>query len=208
MKRSSSISISISPTSAIWLAVLVLFSEPSQLAALLVAVSLHELGHIAVARGLGIGISRFHLSVLGARLEVAREIPYLSELLLAAGGPLSGLLLALGARIVSATFVGALGVWLADLSTVSLCLSIFNLLPLPTLDGGRIYFCLLCSLFSLRAARLITRVLALLCLLSLWLLSVYLLLRAEFGLSMLIFSCIFFARCFIFDNRNGGFMSF
>lgn len=202
------ISISISPTSAIWLAVLMLFSEPSQLASLLVAVSLHELGHIAAARGLGIAISRFHLSVLGARLEVACEISYLSELLLAAGGPLSGLLLALGARLASGAVAGALGVWLGELSTVSLCLSVFNLLPLPTLDGGRIYFCLFCSLFGLRAARLITRALALLCLLSLWLLSVYLLLRAELGLSMLIFSCIFFAKCFIFDKRNGGFMSF
>lgn len=201
-------SISISPASAIWLAVLMLFSEPSQLTALIVAVLLHELGHIAVARALGIGISRLHLSVLGARLEVAREISYLSELLLAAGGPLSGLFLALGARLASGAAAGVFGVWLVSLSTVSLCLSLFNLLPIPTLDGGRIYFCFFCSLFGLRAARGITRSLALLCLLSLWLLSVYLLIRAELGLSMLIFSCIFFAKCFIFDNKIGGFMSF
>lgn len=188
----------ISPMSAIWLGVLLL-SGASHVGVLIFAIFIHELGHVLAARCVGVEISCFELSIFGARLEIGGEISYLGEVLVAMGGPLFGL-------IASAA---ALGIFeLSEFASVSLCLSLFNLLPLPTLDGGRIYFCVLCSLFGLRLARWVMQLLALLCLISLWLLSVYLLIRFEMGLSMLTFSCIFFARCFIFGDKSGGFMSF
>lgn len=199
--------IKVSPVWLGWVIFLIL-SGAEGIWAVIISVFIHEMGHVTAARLLGARIGRLELSMLGARLDIRGEISYAGEVLLAAGGPFFGLLLSLAANLCCSLFGGRYAESLSLLSLISLCLSVFNLLPLPSMDGGRICFCTLCSLFGLRFARWISRILAFLCLFSLWLLSVYLLLRSELGLSMLVFSCIFFARCFIFGDKIGGFMSF
>lgn len=199
--------VKISPVSLIWMIFLIL-SGMEGIWAVVISVFVHEMGHVVAARLLGVRISRFELSMLGARLGICGELSYVGEVLLAAGGPFFGLLFSLTVHLLGGLFGGIFKEYCSLLSLISLCLSIFNLLPLPSMDGGRICFCALCSLFGLRLARWISRLLAFLCLFSLWLLSVYLLLRSELGLSMLVFSCIFFAKCFIFGDKSGGFMSF
>lgn len=188
----------ISPTSIIWIAVLFIFNN-SHIIELILAIALHELGHIICAMILKVKIHRFELSILGARLHMAGDISYLQEFLISLCGPLSGVI---GfALCIHHDF-------LFDFAILSLCLSVFNLLPLSTLDGGRILNSLLCMIFPLSFTGKIMQLSTFFTLFCLWLLSVYILIKNGGALSMLVFSSIFFAKCFIFDNKNGDFNRF
>lgn len=185
--------------SIVWLLALIGLKTP-YLFPTLAAVALHEAGHIFFARILKIKIKCVHLSLLGARLEVGGEISYARELLLALGGPLFGLLGFAG------TFLPAQkceSPQLLYFSIISLVLALFNLLPLESLDGGRILKCLLCLCFKLEIATKIMSILSFLTLFVLWLFSVYVMLKISTGLTTFVFCSFFFAKCFIFNKKNG-----
>lgn len=188
----------ISPASIIWIAVLIFFNS-SHILELAFAIALHELGHIVCAMALKVKINRFELSILGARLHMSGDISYLQEFLISLCGPLAGLIGFAVCMPHNSLF---------HFSILSLCLSIFNLLPLSSLDGGRILNSLLCMLFSYPVAEKIMRISTFFSLFTLWLLSVYILIKNGGALSMLVFSSIFFTKCFILDNKNGDFSSF
>ncbi len=82
----------------------------------LLAAACHELGHLAAALAQGLEVRSLTLSAMGAELDISRRCSYPGELLLLLCGPLVNLLLA------------ALG--------INLLLALFNLLPIPPLDGG------------------------------------------------------------------------
>ena len=90
-------------------------------------------------------------------------------------------------------------------SILSLCLSIFNLIPLVSLYGGRILKCALCLIFSLDTAEKILRITSFITLVSLWMLSVYMMLRISNGIPMFIFCLIFFSSCFVFNIKTRDF---
>jgi len=108
------------------------------LPAALCAASLHELGHLAAIRAAGGRVKRLRLSAVGAELRLDGTLGYGAELLCALAGPAVNLLLAfVAARIGATMFAG-----------MSLVLGLFNLLPIGTLDGGRILRCLTGLLFG------------------------------------------------------------
>ena len=72
-----------------------------------------------------------------------------------------------------------------------------NLLPVASLDGGRILSCLLSLTLGADAARRVLRLLSLFLLSLLWLLSVYALLRAGQFLSLFVFSFSLLVRCMV-----------
>ena len=201
--------IKVSPLSIIWIAFLIIL-RTRFLFPLLCAVLLHEFGHLLCAKILKIRIKSFELSLLGARITTQREPSYLDELLFALGGPLAGLL------GFAFTFSAALDrmelpfyqSFLFPFSILSLCLALFNLITLPTLDGGRMLKCVLCLIFSLDTAEKILRFIAFLTLVSIWLLSVYMMLKSANGVPMFVFCLIFFSKCFIFGNKIRDFASF
>lgn len=125
--------VTISPTAPLLLALFVLLSSPLLLAALLSAALLHELGHYALLRCCGGRVTAIHITALGAEMQAAGRLSYGGELLAAAAGPVVNLAFAwllawLGGRWeVCYLFAGA-----------QLMLGVFNLLPLPALDGGSI----------------------------------------------------------------------
>ncbi|MBO5715731.1 MAG: site-2 protease family protein [Clostridia bacterium] len=91
---------------------------------------------------------------------------------------------------------------------ISLSLTIFNLIPLATLDGGRMLFCFVCKCFSLDIALKILRLTSFFTLFVFWIFSVYLVIKISAGLPMLVFCSIFFAKCFVFDTKSRDFTSF
>lgn len=196
--------IKISLISLLWMALLAISDTPYLLPTLF-AVVLHELGHIFCAKILKIQIRKFNLSLLGARLEIAGEISYQDELLLALGGPLFGAL-GFAFSLFPALKFGFPA--LLHFAIISLVLALFNLLPLETLDGGRILKCLFCLAFGLDTARKMMKIASFFTLFLMWLFSVYIMLKIASGVQTFVFCAFFFAKCFIFDRKNGDFASF
>ncbi len=195
--------IKISPLSIIWAFFLVYFKTP-YLIPLIFAVAIHELGHILIARILKIHLKSFEMSLLGARIESSDPLSYRDEFLLALGGPLFGFLgfalpLFPAVRYSNVPFCSD---FLLPFSVISLCLTFFNLIPISIFDGGRMLKCVLCRLVSLDLAEKVLSIFTFLALFSMWLLSVYMILKTAAGLPMFIFCLIFFVKCFIFNAQT------
>ena len=128
----------------------------------LLACALHEAGHVLAIHWAGSAIKEFNITAVGAELVLLRQLSYGRELLTAAAGPGTNLLLAALTGPRWPLFTG-----------LNLALAVFNLLPLEPLDGGRMLRC--CLSLTLgpggadRAGRLLSRAAAcLLLLLGLW----------------------------------------
>ena len=165
---------------------------------LLLAVTLHELGHILCAKILKIKISKLVLSPLGARLEIEDDVSYKNEFLIALSGPALGLV----GFFLASTLIKKIPS-VSSFAFISLALSIFNLLPLASLDGGRAAFCLLALALNIEISEKIMQFLSFFTLFAIWLFSVYVMLKFSSGLSAFVFCIIFFSKCFVFDIKKG-----
>ena len=88
----------------------------------------HELGHIAAAYLLGGRIRQLSYSAAGFKMQSGGSLSYAREIVVFASGPLCGLIASyIAAKLGFTAFSG-----------ISFLLSVFNLLPLSLLDGGRI----------------------------------------------------------------------
>ena len=157
----------------------------------LAAAAVHECGHMAAAWSVGARIRGLTLDLLGARMELEGFLSYGEEILVAAGGPfvsLAGAALAYPLWVV--TGVRAAGLFAA----ASGVLGLLNLLPVGTLDGGRILFCGTAWLWGESFAHTLLKITTGLLLIGLWMLAVYGLLRAGEMLSLFAFSMSLLAR--------------
>ena len=160
----------------------------------LTAAAIHEGGHLLFACAAGVRVRGMRLDLFGARVELSGLLSYGQELTVAAGGPLAGLL--------SAALGYPLGVltglwdsrWLPLFCGASLVLGLVNLLPVGTLDGGRMLYCTLARWGSERLAEGVLTLTATLSLLALWLIAAYALLRAGQMLSVFAFSLCLLLR--------------
>jgi len=109
--------------------------------ALLLAVSVHELGHMAAMKAMGIELHTLGLEFCGLKMEYDGHETLLKQAAAAAAGPAAGLILAL----LLSRFGGERAALAAGLS---LLLSLFNLIPVPPLDGGTLSLIILCALFG------------------------------------------------------------
>jgi Zn-dependent protease len=129
--------LSVSPWAALCAGLFFYAADGALLRAMLPAVLVHELGHALALRLSGGRIRELRLEPGGFCIRYASRPDRRGEILSAAAGPAAGLLYA-----PAAACFGPGG----ELSAgVSLLLSVFNLLPAPPLDGGRILESLLCA---------------------------------------------------------------
>lgn len=165
----------------------------SEVLVIAAAALLHECGHAVAAWGCGVNIRTLRLDLFGARMELSGMMSYGQELWVAAGGPLVNFLSAALVYPLWRAHGGAIEGCLFLFTVVSLGLGGLNLLPVGTLDGGRILRCAVAHLFGDRAAETVLCLTTALCLGGLWLLSVYALLRAGQMLSLFVFTlCLLF----------------
>lgn len=162
------------------------------------AALLHELGHVVMAAVCGIRLRECQIGIYGAGLVPDGGVySYGQEIALCLAGPLVNLICAsVGLWFLNGT---AGGFW-AGFVFSSLALGVLNLLPIQGFDGGRILCALLLRFCPPRTAERMVAVLSFLCVLSLWCLSVYLLLRFVASLSLFIFSLSLFSRIFLSEK--------
>ncbi len=174
------------------------------------AVLVHEMGHVVAARLLGVRLGGLRLSIFGARLGLGGVLSYRRELLIAAAGPAVNLVCAgvlllplwRGGGGALAAYLGGEAAGTA-FASASVGLALLNLLPVRTLDGGRILSCLLAPRFGPTVAEAVIMAGTALCLGGLWCFSVYALLRVGEMLGLFGFSMGLILRMMGKGGRDG-----
>lgn len=160
----------------------------------------HEAGHLLAARLCRVGIRGITLDLFGARIHVEGLLSYGQECMISCAGPAVNFLTVAVAAAVAAIgpfWLTGSGPWqgfLALFLAASLGLGTVNLLPVSTLDGGRMLFCLLATLWGDGIARRVLSVTTGIVLVLLWLAAAYALLRVGSMLSLFVFSLCLLVR--------------
>lgn len=140
-------------------ALLFCLGDAENAAALLLPILTHELGHLLALWALGLPIRGFQIELRGLCIEYGGHTGALGHAFVALSGPLAGLAYAfalsrLGVRIGSD--------WAFLSAGISLCLTLFNLLPALPLDGGVLLLRLSSALCGARVGRKLTEIAGLL----------------------------------------------
>ena len=117
-----------SPAFYLLLALMLLVLPLKWLFAAAIAALYHELCHVAAIRLCHGDIHRLSLSANGARLDIT-ELSIFQELICALAGPIGGLCLLFFAK------------WIPRIAVCAAFQSLYNLLPIYPLDGGRALWC-------------------------------------------------------------------
>ena len=130
-----------------------LLGDAWKITAVLLPVAVHELGHLLVLRLLGLPLRGIRLELRGLCIEYGGSCGALAHALIAAAGPLAGIVYAFAASRIG-NHLGS--DWLCMTAGVSLLLSLFNLLPAIPLDGGRLFLHLSCAFLGEKRGALLT----------------------------------------------------
>jgi len=123
--------------------------------AILIIITLHELGHCFAARALGSSVKKITLTALGGLAEIGVMPITWKEAIITIAGPAVNVVIA----IVGLPFIRNAGPVSSELFTkftpsntiyilwiMNLVILIFNLLPVYPMDGGRLWRCLIATL--------------------------------------------------------------
>lgn len=154
----------------------------NELFALTAALFLHELGHLAAAKILGIPLVRFRLSPMGGVMsfDFSRST-YGREAAVHFAGPLAGLLSAAVGWLILHDFF---------FTGISVTLACVNLLPIRGLDGGGILSCLLNRFLSPETAWHIAEICSVGGILLLWTAVLWIELRVTANMGLLAFAVV------------------
>ena len=168
---------------------LMLFNGMRDTLPLLAAAALHEAGHIFACLLFRVPIRFFRIHTSGAVIGYdTAALPYSAEAWIAAAGPIAGLCGTAAAVLWGNERSAVL------FASVSLGLSVFNLLPVPPLDGGVILSALLHQFFRADTCEKILSVFRHAGTVLLWIFSVSVQLRCGGNLSLLIISICMLIR--------------
>jgi stage IV sporulation protein FB len=118
-----------------------------ELFTLFVIVFIHELGHVAMAKGFGWRVKEVHLLPFGgvAVVEESGNIPAREEIWVALAGPIQNAWMA-GFALGMIQFSESDSLWWSYFLHANVLIGLFNMLPILPLDGGKV----LVSLLSFR----------------------------------------------------------
>lgn len=181
-RHSSAFRLELSASFLLLCALIIFFSEPGFLPALLIAALFHELGHLLAMLFFGAYPTRLRLGAVGFKIDYSGAISPLQEMLTALAGPALGLLFSFSCALLGNFLQWDFFLLCAGLGFI---LNAFNLLPILPLDGGRLLEFLLSSALGLNRGERLAHRLSLLLALALCLLGFALLLRG-FGPALFI----------------------
>lgn len=163
------------------LALLLLLVPFRWLCAILLAAIFHEFCHYAAIRLLTGNRSNVRLFSYAAHMNLP-EMSCGAEILCSLVGPIGGILL------------GMLWLWFPRLAMAGVLQSVYNLLPIYPLDGGRVLRCLLKIAASPPKAEIIEYALAFLCRIGILAVGLYGWIGLEYGPFCLLFSILMVIR--------------
>lgn len=158
------------------------------------AILLHEGGHILALILCGGKIERVRISPFGITLCTNSIPSYRRELAVALAGPFFGFWAFLLFRNTGGT--------LLLFAQINLAFSLFNLLPIEALDGGKTLSALLHLLLSPDTAEKVARGISFFFLLLLWMAAVWLLLIPGGSSSLFLLSLWLFSFGFLSERRK------
>lgn len=121
--------------------------------AIALPVAVHELAHIIALRIFGLKVKNVRAELTGLCIDYCGFAEPLAHIAAAFAGPAGGFIYAYAASLIARETGCA---WLELSAGISLLLSVFNLLPVLPLDGGRILLGLLTMLLGAQAGERIT----------------------------------------------------
>ncbi|MDY3846339.1 MAG: site-2 protease family protein [Eubacteriales bacterium] len=162
-------------------------------AVLLLSIMIHESAHFLVFLSVG-GVGSFRCVTGGLSMDTGDgSMPYVYELALTAAGPLANLTCVILMLLVSKGQPGT-AVW------VNLSLAAANLLPIRTLDGGRIVSVICNLVFPFSVSKTVSDAISAVCAFSVAFLSLYIWFRTGKGEYFVFFSFLCVARHFANDK--------
>lgn len=185
---------------------------------IVLAIAFHGAGHCLFARAQGIRLRKMIPTATGLRLICENRVfpSYRAELLVALGGPIGNLvgnaLFILLLFLVKGTpLAPILQPFGRDLLALSLFLGLWNLLPIAGFDGGCILRCFILDHTkkpcAMAIADHILSVTSAACFLSLWLLSLYLLLRSGRAFFLYLFCLQLFRGTYLESSGRANYRS-
>ncbi len=150
--------LSISPAALCLGALIYCTASFSELAAILAPVIVHELGHIVALRLYGLRIRRVSADLRGLCIEYGGLCAPSGHAVSALAGPAAGFAYAFAASYFARRNANEV---LTLSAGVSMLLSLFNLLPILPLDGGRIFSLLAAELLGGRRGDALTKAVSL-----------------------------------------------
>ena len=154
------------------LAMMLLILPLKWLLAAVTAAAFHELCHVAAVYLCHGHIQKLNLSAGGAKLDVS-TLSYSQELLCSLAGPLGGLCLLLFAQ------------WIPRIAVCAAFQSLYNLLPIYPLDGGRALWCGTTLLLTEKYAEKFCKITEKVCLCLIIIAALYAAVILELGISAL-----------------------
>lgn len=104
---------------------------------IVLAAAIHEIGHLAAMYFLGVPVLGINLHPGGARIEAGPMEPG-EEIICALAGPVAGAVTIFAWK------------WFPELAVAGLVQTVFNLIPIYPLDGGRVARNICCKMRDLR----------------------------------------------------------
>lgn len=154
------ITVEISPAACIFLALSLLILPLKWLFAAIIAAAFHELCHVFAVYLCCGQVYRLDLGARGAKMNIS-PLSQPQELICALAGPIGGLLLLLFSR------------WIPRIALCAAFQSLYNLLPIYPLDGGRALRCGVRIFLSEQRSRQVCAVAESLCFAAITCLSLY-----------------------------------
>lgn len=166
-------------------AVLLLDTENRVICCFIAAI-IHELGHLLMMKLTGVRITGLRLRLFDVMIEADEPPSFTADILATSGGVMANLL-----------FFVLLLPFGTKLSLPHLVLGLFNLLPVMSLDGGRLLYLCMSRRFSARVCDRTIRILSFLFILPLMTAGIYLLLASSYNYTLLAVSLYLLALLFL-----------
>lgn len=185
--------IKISPITYLFYALMLLISHDRTIVAGVSAVLIHESAHLAVIALCGCQINRIDVTPIGLSIQRIGITSHLQDVAIHIAGPMANL-------AVAGLF--AIACQNTDLLPVSanLFFGLLNLIPIETLDGGKVLSALLARRLSISGCQFICQSLSKVFMFILWMLSAASLLMLEGSPSLLVF-CVGLFIAQLKDNQ-------